>query len=277
MNNQYCLITGATGGLGRAFSFEAAKRGYNLLLVDLDEENLLSLKAGINNNYSVTVNIFSASITINDDILQVWDYLDDNKIKLDVLINVAGGDQEGLIASTDPSVQTWIAELNAVGTLRMLLNGVKYKSDTLRIINIASMAGFYPMPLKAVYSASKRFLIDLGYSLNDELNPQNIYITTVCPAGLPTRRDIIQKIDSQGLIGTLTTINIGKVAEKSFDKAIKKKKIYIPGVINQITVFVTMFIPKGVLTKMIGRRWRKTNNVETTIKIRETVPERSHV
>ncbi|XMB66025.1 SDR family NAD(P)-dependent oxidoreductase [Mycoplasmatota bacterium zrk1] len=259
MNDKYCLITGATGGLGRAITYEAASRGYELILVDLDDRNLESLKIGLKNNFNISVITFNISILDKDQMTGVWDYLKENNIKLDMLINVAGRDEEGLFTNTLPIVSIGIAELNAVGTLSMISNAIKYKSNTLRVINISSMAGFYPMPLKAVYSASKRFLIDLGYSLNDELNSQNIYITTVCPAGLPTRADIIEKIDSQGFFGRVTTLNVGIVAKRIFEKAFRNKKIYIPGFLNQVVVIISNLIPQRVLAKLVGKRWRKTN------------------
>ena len=47
------LITGASGGLGRAIAAECASRGYNLFLTDINEEGLKLLRSGLERQYSV--------------------------------------------------------------------------------------------------------------------------------------------------------------------------------------------------------------------------------
>lgn len=55
-----------------------------------------------------------------------------------------------------------------------------------RIINIASVAAFTPQPKLAVYSAAKRFVLDLSRSLNAELGSAGIHVTAVCPKFMQT-------------------------------------------------------------------------------------------
>ena len=51
IEKKYALITGATGGLGKAFAYELAKRGYALLLTGRSEEKLCGLQAEIGEKY----------------------------------------------------------------------------------------------------------------------------------------------------------------------------------------------------------------------------------
>ncbi len=49
------LITGASGGLGRALANECGKRGYNLFLVDINEQGLRAIQKGLERQFGVCV------------------------------------------------------------------------------------------------------------------------------------------------------------------------------------------------------------------------------
>ena len=115
------------------------------------------------------------------------------------------------------------------------------------------------MPVKAVYAASKRFLLDLSIALNQELKPSGVTVTALCPAGMPTRPDCIELIKAQGLMGQITTRNVGDVAARTVDLALKGRTVYIPGFVNQVLWFAGSMIPPKVLAALINRRWQKAH------------------
>jgi len=69
------------------------------------------------------------------------------------------------------------------------------------VTNISSLASFYPMPLKAVYAASKRFLLDFTRATRQELRKNGVRLLALCPAGLATKPETINSINSQGFMG----------------------------------------------------------------------------
>jgi short-subunit dehydrogenase len=257
---KYCLITGATGGLGRAFVYEAASRGYDLILTDTNNKDLENLSNGVYAKFNIKPDIVVADITKIEETKKIWLHLLNKKIRLSLVINIAGIDVEGLFELQESTDLLEIAKINVLGTLSILTECIKYQDNHLDIINIASMAGFYSMPYKAVYSATKSFIINISRSLDVELKDRNINVLAVCPAGLPTRADIIEKIDSQGVFGDLTTLNTSVVAKRAINKVKAKKQIYIPGVINQFIVGLSNIFPKKIQTFMIGKRWKKTSS-----------------
>lgn len=261
---KYALITGATGGLGKAFVNQVASMGYHLILTDLKEESLDSLQEGIHAKYGVDVTVFPANIKQEADLDKIWRHLTTNDIRLSLVVNVAGIDTEGLFDRLIPENVMDIAQINVMGTLQILSRCIQYQDKSLDIINIASMAGFYSMPYKAVYSATKSFIINISRSLDTELTSRNIRVLAVCPAGLPTRGDIIEKIDSQGILGSLTTLNTTTVARNAFLHLKRGKQVYVPGVINAAVVSLTNLLPKKFLAQSIYRRWAKTTSrIET--------------
>jgi len=113
------------------------------------------------------------------------------------------------------------------------LLGLRAGDGTFHVVNVASLAAFYPMPYKATYAASKRFLLDFSLALREELRGQGVTVTTVCPAGMPTTPECIAAIEAQGLMGQLTTLNTGSVAARTLDAAVAGRPVYIPGALNR--------------------------------------------
>ena len=62
------MITGASGGLGRAFAAECASRGYNIFLTDINEEGLLYLQSGLERQYGVCVTVKVCDLTKDESV-----------------------------------------------------------------------------------------------------------------------------------------------------------------------------------------------------------------
>ena len=105
---------------------------------------------------------------------------------------------------------------------------------TFRLINVCSMAGFYPMPFKATYAATKRFLMDFSLALREEIKDFGT-VTALCPGGMPTTDECMRAIFAQGFWGWATTVDPpGKVAEQTLKMALRGKAMYIPGFGNKL-------------------------------------------
>jgi short-subunit dehydrogenase len=176
-----------------------------------------------------------------------------------MLINVAGVDYEGLFSERRPEELRTIVRLNVEATIEMTRRALHYRDpiQPLHIINVSSLASFYPMPVKAVYAASKRFLLDWSLALNAELRGSGVTVTALCPAGMPTNASCIEGIAAQGLMGRLTTLNVGDVAARTLDRALAGRSIYIPGAINQMLRVLGALVPRSIVASLLDRRWRQ--------------------
>jgi len=254
------MITGAAGGLGKAFAVECASRGWNLYLSDLRAEPLEVLAKSLQNTYGVTVFTYACDLTKEGDRHGLLAQVGEEGHSFQGLINVAGLDYEGPFhEQSEKQIQT-ILRLNIEGTLGMIHGMLKYRDPikVFHIINVASLAGFFPMPVKATYAASKRFLLDFSLALRSELKEAGATVTALCPAGLPTTAGTIASIHSQGIMGLLTTENVGSVANQTINAALKGKAVCIPGGINQFMRIASMFFPRTAIASLIGSRWRTT-------------------
>jgi hypothetical protein len=252
------FISGSTGGLGKAFAVECASRGWDLFLTDLQSDRLEVLANSIQNTYGVEVLQQECDLTDVASRSNLFDRLRSEGLLFWALINVAGVDFEGPFSDQTRDAIRTIIRLNIEATLDVtheLLERMD-PSRAFRIINVASLAAFYPMPVKATYAASKRFLVDFSLALRDEVRGRGATVTVLCPAGMPTTPGCIEGIQVQGLMGELTTQNIGTVAAKTLDSALRGRSIIIPGFLNQLLQLAGSLVPPIGLANLIGKRWR---------------------
>jgi len=252
------FITGATGGLGKAMAIECASRGWDLFLTDLGKDRLAALGCGLERSYGVRVRYAAADLTDASSRAALFEGLKSGGLKFRALINVAGTDHEGLFLERSAEQIQTILRLNVEATLMVTHELLAHRDQalTFRIVNVSSLAAFFSMPVKATYAASKRFLLDFSLALRNELRDQNVTVTALCPAGLPTTESCIAAIESQGILGQLTTEDIGKVAHQTIEAALRGKAIVIPGVLNQIARWLGGLVPATTVADIVGSRWR---------------------
>jgi uncharacterized protein len=251
------LITGATGGLGKAFAVECASRGWNVVLTDQTGALLETLAVSLRSSYHVKVTTYACDLTDTSQRAGLFDLLRTEGMRLTTLINVAGIDYEGLFfGQTGKQIQN-IIRLNIEGTLAMTHAALPYREPhtTFRIINVASLAAFSPMPAKATYAASKRFLFDFSLALREEVRSLNATVTVLCPAGMPTSAECIKAIEAQGWAGQVTTTDVGRVANQTLNAALAGKAVVVPGWVNQTLQMFGSLVPAALAARLVGRRW----------------------
>jgi short-subunit dehydrogenase len=256
------LITGAAGGLGKAFAAECAVRGWDLFLTDMTESSLSVLAEGLRRLYNIGVRYAPCDLTDPAARERLWETIRAEGLQFHMLINVAGLDYEGPFAERSLEELSTIVRLNiesVVAMTRMVLQ-FRDQTRTLRIVNVSSLAGYYPLPVKAVYAASKRFLLDFSLALRHELRESNVTVTALCPAGMPTNPPVIRAIEVQGFMGRVTTKNVGFVASRTIDRALANRAVYIPGAINLALRCLGALVPRSVITALIDKRWQQAGS-----------------
>jgi uncharacterized protein len=178
-------------------------------------------------------------------------------LRFNGLINVAGGDVEGLFSDQPAEAVRLILRLNVEAAIELThaILGLRDGASEFHIINVASLAAFCPMPYKATYAASKRFLLDFSLALREELRGQRVTVSALCPAGMPTTSECIAAIEAQGLMGQLTTVNTGSVATGAIDAALADRPIYIPGGLNRLMVALGRLLPATWIARAVASRW----------------------
>lgn len=253
------FITGAAGGLGRAFAVECAGRGYDLFLTDIDAQRLGAIKDGLLRRYDIRVTAYPCDITDGNEVAGMLAYAEKLDMRFDMLLNVAGVDFEGGFATREPQQVLGIVKLNVEATLRVTHGVLSHRRRNLPfyIVFVSSLASMYPVPLKATYAASKRFLLDFSIALGQELKSQDVSVLSLCPGGLPTTPEALSGIKAQGFWGNATTNRLETVARKTISMVLRKRKIYIPGILNRTFSIAGKLVPPRLIARMLHGRWEK--------------------
>ncbi len=253
---QTAVITGAAGGLGNSFAWEFAARGWDLFLTDRDEESLRVLARGLQRAHDVVVRLHACDLSDDTDRSLFAGILRAETPSVGALVNVAGFDSEGPFVSRDPAVLIRMMRVNmeAGMVLTHSLCSFPRSTELLRVINVASLAAFYPMPFKATYAATKSFVLSSSLALREELSGVAT-ITVLCPAGMPTTPSARRAILDQGALGRLTTLNTSDVVRETIDAAMRGRPIVVPGFLNRAILRASHLIPSRLVAGLIGRRW----------------------
>ncbi len=256
----YVLITGAAGGLGRTFAAECAERGWHLLLTDLHAAPLEALAEGMRRQFGVRAVALPCDLTDAAARDAFWEQVEARGLRLHMLINLAGTEYEGPFLERKKHELRTILRLNVEAVVETAHRALLRRAPGRRmhLLNVSSLAGFYPMPNKAVYAASKRFILDFSRALREELRGQDVYVTALCPSGVPSNPRSISGLLRQGLVGQIVMTDPGYVVHGALDALLAGRAVYIPGPINRVIQAVTGLLPPGLLAAAIWRRWRRT-------------------
>jgi hypothetical protein len=257
----YAFITGATGGLGQAFAAECAARGWDLFLSDLSQEALGLTSDGLERLHNVHTRTYTCDLTHAAQREALWRYVAREGLCFHMLFNVAGVDYQGPFDERPVEELQTIVRLNVESTVAITRRVLAHREPVrpLRIVNVCSLAAFYPMPIKAVYAASKRFLLDWSLALDAELRDQGATVTALCPAGMPTNPACIRSIEAQGMMGRWTTMNTSDVAARAIDRALAGRRVFIPGTLNRALRALGALVPPSLVASAIDRRWSEAH------------------
>ena len=192
-----CLITGATGGIGKELCIKFAKEGYNLVITSTNKEKLKDLKKELISIYNIKVYIKIADLSTRKGTKKLLEYIENKNILIDILINNAG---TFIVKSLE---ELKIKDLNKTFNLNVItpfilsqeLSKNMKKQGWGRIINIGSSSAYGCSKDTIAYSMSKHALLGLSKGLFEELSEFNVRTYIVSPAG--TKTNMGKKIKNQ--------------------------------------------------------------------------------
>ena len=178
MQKKKALITGASGGIGKAIAETFAKEGYDLYLTCRKAEQvLLSLAKELRENYGADCVTFSGDLSDPEVCEQLFVKIKD----LDVLVNNAGIASIGLLTDLTPERWKEIEGINLSAPLYLsrLAIPLFLRKKSGCIINISSVWGDVGASMEVAYSATKGGLNAMTRALAKELGPSNIRVNAI--------------------------------------------------------------------------------------------------
>jgi short-subunit dehydrogenase len=179
-SSQVAVITGATRGIGLALAEALLKEGMIVYAVGVDEKRVAELAARLAHPRLHARRLDVASRSALEGLLAE---VESAHHRLDWMVNNAGVLAGGELADMSEAQMERLVDVNLWG----VIHGSRLAAQRMRrqksghIINVASMAGVFPVPFSAVYTATKHAVFGFSLALREELRSYGVSAHVVCP------------------------------------------------------------------------------------------------
>jgi len=182
-----CLITGATGGLGKEIAKEFAKNGCNLFLTGRNNDKLNSLKNELEND-QIKIDFEDADLSDDGEIQKLIEKVKNTFVNIDILVNCAGVFPVKLLSDStvEDFEKCFGVNVKAAFVLCKEFSQGMISKKWGRIINIASSSAYAGFKNTSIYCSSKHALLGLSRSLHSELKEHNVRTFCVSPGSIKT-------------------------------------------------------------------------------------------
>ncbi|KAM7092823.1 17-beta-hydroxysteroid dehydrogenase type 3 [Molossus nigricans] len=185
---QWAVITGAGDGIGKAYSFELARQGLNVVLISRTLEKLQAVAMEIESTTGSSVRIIQADFTKDD----IYGYIEEKLkgLEIGILVNNVGM-LPSLLPShflDTPHVIQSVIHCNITSVVKMTQLVLRHMESRRKglILNISSGVALFPWPLYSMYSASKAFVCTFSKALQAEYKAKGIIIQVLTPYAVST-------------------------------------------------------------------------------------------
>jgi len=254
----FTLITGAGAGIGKALAMECASRKMNLLLVALPGLELEDTAREIKTEYNTECHVLGIDLSKPESFCLVYKWITDHNFHINILINNVGVGSKGDFEHTKTYFYEKQLQLNinaATMLTHLLLEELKANAPS-HIMNTGSMGGFYMIPGKTVYSASKAYIYYFSRSLRLELKQHNVIVSVLCPGGTDSNEKTIAINSELKGMARRSILMPEHVAEEAIDQMLKGKARIIPGFINKLSYHISRLIPEFIQQFIISNAFK---------------------
>jgi uncharacterized protein len=177
-----------------------------------------------------------------------------------MLCNVAGfgGVRDYLSLPLDSLRYMINLNIGSAMALTLTLLPLLEKNAPSYILNVGSMAGFAPIPVKNLYAATKSAVVFFSYSLHYQLMAKHISVSVLCPGPVFTKPEI--KADTKkklGWLGMQMAVSPERVGEIAVRETLNKKLVIVPGGVSQFMAFFLRVLPRRLLVSIYYRAGKK--------------------
>jgi dihydroflavonol-4-reductase len=181
------VVTGASGGIGAIVARRLAALGYRIFLVARRTDRLDALASEIQAEGG-RADVLAVDLVRPEGVQAVFDAVMETGNGIDVLVNNAGFGWYGYCSDMPWETALEMIQVNnaALAQLIVMFLPVMRGRGYGHVINVSSVAGSFPSPWAALYSATKSFIDTLTTALHRELRGSGVYVSAVRPGPVLT-------------------------------------------------------------------------------------------
>jgi short-subunit dehydrogenase len=253
------IITGATSGIGKAFAHCFARQGYDLLITGRRREVIAGVAGEIRREYGVKVNVVIADLSVKEDVMALLQTVG-MQHNIEVLVNNAGYGMNLNFSQDEINHQLDMMSVHVNAPL-MLIHKVLPQMIERRsgiILNVSSMAAYFPASGSTLYISTKSFLKSFTESLFLDVGRYGIRVQCLCP-GFTTsdfHKDL-NILTDRIKHGLLPWMEPSAVVKYSLNCLEKGKIVCIPGRWNRLLTLLVSVMPRSLYYRLSLRLEKK--------------------
>lgn len=245
------LITGASVGIGMELARIHAAHGGNLIVVARRDEKLHELKKELEEKHQITVTVIPKDLSVPGAAEELYQEVQARNLQVDFLINNAGFGGRGFFHESDWDRDKAMINLNILALTaltRLFVNDMVARKSG-KIVNVASMAGFLPGPLQAIYYATKAYVLSFSEAIANELAGTGVTVTALCPGA--TNTEFARVADLENVRVFKNTASAESVAREGYRAMLRGTVVNVTGLLNKFTIhFLLRLCPRGLLRRI---------------------------
>jgi hypothetical protein len=252
------LITGASSGIGEEFARQLAARGHGVVLVARREERLRALADDLERLHGIRAEAIACDLADPEAVQALPGRVTERGLDVEVLVNNAGFTTVGDVHE-NPDRQLDMIRVNCEALVALTTAYLPAMVERGRgaVIQVASVAGFQPIPVQAVYAATKAFVRSFSEAVSAELRGTGVTMTALCPG--PVATEFLEaggfKHESPG--PSFIWSSPEDVAKAAIEGADKGKRVVIPGIGNRASAFFGQHGPHSLLLGPLASAYRR--------------------
>ncbi|MEI8233651.1 MAG: SDR family oxidoreductase [Verrucomicrobiota bacterium] len=254
------LITGASSGLGREFARQLAPRAAALVLVARRAERLEVLKNELERP-GLTIHCCQADLSDRAEVEGLIAWLASAGVPLNFLINNAGVGDHGRFETGEWERVRQMLDVNIGALTRLthaLLPMLKAQAGAA-ILNVSSVASFFPIPKMAVYAATKAYVSSFSEGIRAELRGSGVRVTTLCPGPVFTEFGrVAERAEAPEALRAPDHLRVSaqKVVADALRAVEADRARVIPGCLVALTAAAVAALPLAILRYGLNKRGR---------------------
>jgi len=248
----WAVVTGASSGIGAAIAERLATLKWNVMLVGRDVATLEAEAETIRKASAVETLIISADLSTQAGIDRVKQVVSEKSLTIRALVNNAGFGIHSPFVDSNSADETRMIDLQLktmIDLTKAFLPGM-IAAKSGRILNVASVYAFSPVPNQAVYAACKAFMLSFSRTLALELHGTGVTISVLCPGITMTRFRSSAGMKEKKSSFSMTSEAVAEIAVRGM---LNGKFTIVPGWHNTLYTVMARCVPAEVLGQFT--RW----------------------